>query len=271
MAAVTWDGLDARELARRCGVQRVELFAETESTQDVAHKLADAGAPAGTVVLADAQTAGRGRLGRRWSSQPGRGVWCTIIERPTRTGGLDVLSLRVGLHCAHALDPFAGERVDVKWPNDLVLQIPRSARDDKNVIPSEPRNLQVKKLGGILVETKWAGDHLVWVAIGIGVNVKTPEVDGAAGLSEATDRAPVLTAIVRAVRAAAAIPSPLTYSELKQFAERDVLAGRRIVFPAEGIIRGITATGSLVVQSARGVEEVRSGTVRLAVQQEERA
>ena len=251
MTAVTWDGLSAGELARRCGVPRLELFAETESTQDVAHKLADAGAPAGTVVLADAQTAGRGRMGRSWRSNPGNGVWCTIIERPNRTSNLDVLSLRVGLECANALDPFAGERIGMKWPNDLVVRS--------------------RKLCGILVEARWSGEYLLWVAIGVGVNVKTPDLDGTTGLSEATDRAPVLTAIIRAARAAASVPGPLTYTELKRFAERDVLVGRQIVSPAAGVVRGITATGSLVVQTGRGVEEVRSGTIQLAEPQGDRA
>jgi BirA family biotin operon repressor/biotin-[acetyl-CoA-carboxylase] ligase len=262
MTAVTWDGLDARELARRCGVPRLELFAEIESTQDVAHRLAEAGAPGGTVVLADAQSAGRGRMGRSWQSKPGSGVWCTIIERPNRASNLDVLSLRVGLHCANALDPFAGERVGLKWPNDLVLP---------GVMQSGAKEPQFRKVCGVLVEVKWSGEHLVWVCIGIGVNVRPPQMDGAVGLAEATDRAPVLAAIVRAARAAAASPGPLTYSELKRFAERDVLAGRRIVAPADGIVRGITAAGSLVVQSNRGVEEVRTGTVQLAVAQEEPA
>ena len=276
---VTWDGLDAEELRRRCGVPALELYGEAESTQDIAHERAEAGAPAGTVVLADAQRAGRGRLGRNWRSQPGIGVWCTIIERPTRSSALDVLSLRVGHACADALDPFAGERVGVKWPNDLVVPIPGSARNDSrarrtdakkrgNVITGEgtgyPQRVELKKVGGILIESRWSGDTLAWVAIGIGINVRAPDLDGAVGLPEATDRAPVLTAIVRAARAAAAVPGPLTYTELTRFAARDVLAGRRIVSPVEGIVRGITASGALVVQSQRGVEEVRSGTVELA-------
>ena len=101
---VTWDGHTAGSLALRCGVPRVELHAETESTLDIAHHLAQQGAPSGTVVLADYQKAGRGRLGRRWISQPGRGVWVTVLERPRDVRAIEVLSLRVGLRCAEALD-----------------------------------------------------------------------------------------------------------------------------------------------------------------------
>src|SRR6185436_19193687 len=94
----------ASALARRCNVDRLELLDVTDSTLDVAHKLAEAGAPSSTVVLADAQTAGRGQHGRAWSSEPGRGVWATIIARYVRMNAMDVLSIRVGLEIAERLD-----------------------------------------------------------------------------------------------------------------------------------------------------------------------
>lgn len=245
--ALTWEGLSALELARRCAVPRIELLSETESTQDVAHALAEGGggAPAGTTVLADTQRAGRGRLGRTWTSQPGLGVWCTVLERPVHTDALDLLSLRVGLNAAEALDRFAGERVGVKWPNDLILQR--------------------GKLGGILVEARWSGSSLGWVAIGVGVNViAPPDVAGASALARGARRTDVLVEIVRAVRTAAAAQGRFTNDELARFRARDVLAGRRIVSPAAGTVAGITATGSLVVETVRGSEHVRAGTIRLA-------
>ena len=150
-AVDVWDGLSAEDLARRCGVPRVKLLRETDSTLDVAHALASQGAPEGTLVVADYQTAGRGRFGRVWSSRPGLGVWCTVIERPNDPEALDVLSIRVGLRAAQALDALAGERVGVKWPNDLVLA--------------------AGKVGGILSEARWTGASLAWVAVGVGVGV----------------------------------------------------------------------------------------------------
>jgi len=243
--AATWDGLSAEALAQRCAVPRVELLSETESTQDVAHALAEAGAPAGTTVLADAQSAGRGRMGRVWMSQPGMGVWCTVLERPRQTDALDLLSLRIGLNAAEALDGFAGEGVGVKWPNDLILR--------------------AGKLGGILVEARWSGSTLAWVAIGVGVNVVAhPGVPGAVGLTPDARRSAVLVAIVRAVRSAAAAEGRFTIAELARFRARDVLAGRRIVSPAAGKVMGITATGSLVVETVRGSEQFRAGTIQLA-------
>ena len=71
---------------------------------DVANALAADGAPAGTMVLADAQLAGRGRAGRRWESKAGDGIWMTLVERLNDLEALDVLSLRIGIRVARALD-----------------------------------------------------------------------------------------------------------------------------------------------------------------------
>jgi hypothetical protein len=75
----TWDGITAEELERALQLPRLELRAEVESTQDIAHALAEQGTPDGTFVLADAQRAGRGRMGRSWASELGAGIWCTMI------------------------------------------------------------------------------------------------------------------------------------------------------------------------------------------------
>lgn len=247
---VTWDGQDARALARACGATHLELLAETDSTQDVAHALAEAGAAPGTVVVADSQRAGRGRMGRSWSSEPGTGVWCTIIERPSRDA-LEVLSLRVGLYAAEQLDRIAGATISVKWPNDLLIG--------------------GRKVGGILVEARWQGQALAWVAIGVGVNVVAPaSVANAAGIASGVRRTEVLSAIVRAIRQAAAERGALTRGELERLATRDALAGRGIVSPVHGIARGVTAAGELRVETAQGMECVRAGTVEIAPGTEER-
>ena len=241
---ITWDGYDAAAIGRRCRVPRVELLAETDSTLDVAHALAEAGAPAGTLVVADSQRAGRGRQGRAWTSRPGAGVWATVIERPSDPSILDLLSVRVGLRLAEGLDALAGEEVDVKWPNDLFIR--------------------AGKLGGILTEARWSGTTLGWVAVGVGVNVTPPpDVTGAAGLHRG-ERLDVLEAIVNAVRAGAAATGELTADERARYAARDALAGRRIVAPATGRVAGISATGSLLVDTERGREQHRTGTIRFA-------
>ena len=114
-----FDGASAEELERLLDIPRVELLEATTSTLDVAHRIAGEGAPAGTLIIANEQTAGRGRGGKAWQSSPGAGVWLTLIERPADSSGLGVLSLRVGLAAAEALDRFAAEPIRLKWPNDL--------------------------------------------------------------------------------------------------------------------------------------------------------
>jgi BirA family biotin operon repressor/biotin-[acetyl-CoA-carboxylase] ligase len=244
-SAECWEGASAADIARRLRLPRVEVLADTTSTLDVAHELAESGAPAGTLVIAEAQRAGRGRMGRSWRSEPGRGVWCTMIERPSDARALDVLSIRVGLAIARGIDAIAGERVGVKWPNDLVVR--------------------AGKLGGILSEARWSGSTLGWVAVGVGVNVMTPaDVPGAAGLRDGSSRADVLTAIVAAIRQAASRDGHFDALELKQFGERDILNGRRLTSPAIGVAEGISEAGALLVRTASGLEHHRTGTVQLA-------
>src|SRR4051812_50068807 len=88
---------------------------------DVAHRLAAEGAPAGTLVIADEQTAGRGRGGKSWQSSPGAGLWLTLVERPKDASRLGVLSLRIGLAGGGALDRFGAEAVRVERAQDLFI------------------------------------------------------------------------------------------------------------------------------------------------------
>jgi BirA family biotin operon repressor/biotin-[acetyl-CoA-carboxylase] ligase len=246
-ALFRWDGWTAPAVAERFGLPHVELLAEVDSTLDVAHARAEGGTRAGALIVADTQRAGRGRMGRSWSSEPGRGVWCTMIERPADASALDVLSIRVGLGVAERLDAIAHGRVDVKWPNDLVLGN--------------------RKLGGILVEARWVGTTLEWVAIGVGVNVLAPDgVEGATGLPAGTKRFDVLSAVVAAVRDAGARGGHLDADELARFHQRDAIAGRRLVGPGTGVAEGIAADGALLVRTASGgaLERHRVGTVQFA-------
>ena len=240
--SLQYDGLSAVELAQRAGVPCVVLFDVVGSTMDEAHALASDGVAAGTVVLADSQAAGRGRNGKRWSSPP-RGVWMTLVERPADPSALDVLSLRIGLAAARALDAFAAEPVRVKWPNDLYVE---SA-----------------KLAGVLVEARWRGDRLDWVAIGLGVNMDPPP-DQAAGVLEAgTSRTDVVCALLSELRGAAAMTGPLTTEEMDEYAARDLARGRVCTEPVRGRVVGIAPTGELLVELADSVARVRTGSLVL--------
>jgi BirA family biotin operon repressor/biotin-[acetyl-CoA-carboxylase] ligase len=244
MAVAAYDGASASDLATQLDLPRVVLFDEVGSTMDVAHELAIEGAPAGTLVLADAQRVGRGRGGKRWTSAPGAGVWFTLVERPNDTLALDVLSLRVGLRAARALDRFTETAVGLKWPNDLILG--------------------GRKLGGILVEARWRDGRPEWVAIGVGVNRLVPvEVAGAAALGAATPRLDALAALVPAVRAAAAARGHLGAAELAAYAGRDAIAGRICRAPRAGRVAGIAEDGALLVVTAAGVARCRDGALLL--------
>jgi BirA family biotin operon repressor/biotin-[acetyl-CoA-carboxylase] ligase len=219
----------------------VLLFASVGSTLDVAHTAAATGAPAGTVVLADAQTAGRGRMGRSWQSEAGRGIWLTIVERPASLEGIPVLSLRIGVLIAPALDPFTASPVQLKWPNDLYVD--------------------GRKLGGILIEARWRAERPDWIAIGFGLNARPPADLPAAGLLPSITRHQVLLAIVPALRAAAAAAGPLTQAERDAFAVRDLARGRRCIEPVAGIVSGIDPLGALLVDAPSGRRAVRSGSL----------
>jgi len=230
------------ELALELGVPRVELRDVVPSTLDVAHALAEGGAPGGTLVLANRQTAGRGRGGRRWASPAGAGVWLTLVERPDDASALEVLSLRLGLRAARALDRFADRPVALKWPNDLYVG--------------------GRKLAGTLAEARWRDGGIEWVAVGFGVNVAVPaEVPAAAGLVAGTRRIEVLAALVPALRAAAAARGPLVPRELDAYAERDLARGRACVSPAAGRVEGITGSGELLVATAAGPVALRGGSL----------
>ena len=207
---------------------KILRFDEVSSTLDVAHELAAGGADAGTVIVADAQTAGRGRMGRSWRSERGAGIWLTLIERPPDASALDVLSLRTGLALAPALDAFASARVALKWPNDLYVS--------------------GRKLAGILIEARWRESRPDWVAIGVGINLRPPASEpNAIGLRGGVSADDVLASILEPMRQAAARSGPLSDDERAAFAARDLARGRRCVEPVAGLVRGIDASGALLV------------------------
>ena len=237
-------------MSDRLAATHVVRLEEVGSTLDVAHQLAAAGADPGTLIVADAQTAGRGRMGRSWRSERGAGIWLTLIERPRDPSGLEVLSLRVGLALAPELDAFATGRVQLKWPNDLYVG--------------------GRKLGGILIEARWREQSLEWLAIGVGINLRSPANEPTAvGLRAGVARDEVLEQIVPAIRGAAARRGPLDARELAAFAARDLAVGRRCVEPVAGVVRGISSSGALQVEVALSsgngttLTEIRAGSLVL--------
>jgi BirA family biotin operon repressor/biotin-[acetyl-CoA-carboxylase] ligase len=235
-----YDGIAVDELVSATSAAQIVVHDVVDSTMNVAHALARAGASDGTVVVAGEQTAGRGRERRDWYS-PASGVWLTVIARAVDTAQLGALPIRVGLEVAHALEPFASERIGLKWPNDLYLHS--------------------GKLGGILVEARWRQDTFEWAAVGVGVNVVAPSEVGGAGLRGGTRRADVLRAIVPGVLLAIRRRGALDAAELAEFAFRDIALGREIIEPLAGTVRGVAPSGALLVEANGSLHEVHAGSV----------
>jgi len=204
----------------------VHHYEEIDSTQRVARELADGGAPHGTVVRAEAQTAGRGRRGRVWAAEPGRNLLLSIVLRPPvplREAPLLTLGAAAGL--AEVFD------VRVKWPNDLV-------------------DGDGRKLGGLLGELEARGDRVDYVILGLGLNVNQvefPDLPGATSLARLAggpvDREEAFELAVRAMLAWSGHPDRLTL-----WRRRAHTLGRRVrVGGLEGVATGLRDDGALLV------------------------
>jgi BirA family biotin operon repressor/biotin-[acetyl-CoA-carboxylase] ligase len=117
------------------------------------------GAPEGIVLVADHQTAGRGRQGRTWTAPPGASLLLSILLRPT-SAAAQTTTMAVAVAASEAVDELAGFQPRLKWPNDLVWPGDGSASD--------------RKLAGVLAEADWGATDQVAVVVGIGINVVWP-------------------------------------------------------------------------------------------------
>jgi BirA family transcriptional regulator, biotin operon repressor / biotin---[acetyl-CoA-carboxylase] ligase len=251
------------------------------STNDRARALALAGAPHGTLVTADAQTAGRGRQGRRWSAPPGSSLLMSLVLRadarhpaddsqgdPSRSqdrvrGALDRRFTTLPLAAAVAVCDVAGPEALVKWPNDIVL-----AR--------QPRQVQARELGpppgpskvaGILVEGR---PQQGWAVLGIGVNVAVRLEDLPAELRPAAatlgrtrpEIEPLLAELLEALERHLGDEPART---LDAWRERDALRGREIAWAGgHGTAEGIDDDGRLLVELADGTRiALAAGEVHL--------
>lgn len=157
-------------LTRGAGRFDVDALDCCDSTSSELSRRAQAGAPAGTVVVADAQTAGRGRRGRAWLAGPEEGLTFSLLWRfPRDFRHFSGLSLAVGVAVARACARLGADGVGLKWPNDVLAAVPGGWG----------------KLAGILVELQAQGDGMLAV-IGIGLNLQTPRLPPGAGLPVAS-------------------------------------------------------------------------------------
>jgi BirA family transcriptional regulator, biotin operon repressor / biotin---[acetyl-CoA-carboxylase] ligase len=222
----------------------------TDSTNQRARELAETGAPSGTVVTADSQSAGRGRQGRRWSAPPGAALLYSAVLRPLDLRHL-LLPLAVPLAVCDACERLAPVSCRIKWPNDIWLE--------------------ERKLAGVLIEAR----PPEWAVIGVGVNVaiddgdfpedlRWPAVSLGHDVEVAKLRAELDRSLGRWVEAD-------DRKVLAAYGKRDALRGRPIAWeggPDEldrrGVAEGIDDRGNLVVRSEAGeTVALGSGEVHL--------
>jgi BirA family transcriptional regulator, biotin operon repressor / biotin---[acetyl-CoA-carboxylase] ligase len=264
-AASRWADLDRPPLSERAlraalvrpgsFVTDIRVVAETGSTNDDVAALARAGAPEGTVLVAEAQTAGRGRLDRAWTSPPRAGLTFSVLLRPAvpiarRTW----IPLLTGLAVHRAVARLGAVETRLKWPNDLLLG---SGDGD------------LGKAAGILAQAE--GDAVI---VGIGLNVTTRRAELPAGATslaaeaaECTDRDPVLRAVLRAL---GEIYSPWSGDPARIRPEYEAACdtiGRqvRVQLPdgsaLTGTATGLDDAGRLVVRTPDGDRPVSAGDV----------
>jgi BirA family biotin operon repressor/biotin-[acetyl-CoA-carboxylase] ligase len=252
-------GLRTNLLGRQIAYHR-----ELTSTQDVANSLAAQGADEGTIVLAETQAAGRGRIGRSWASPPG-GIYLSIILRPD-IKPFEALRfpLVAGVAVARAIEQLTGLKPQLKWPNDIIVG--------------------GRKAGGILTEMSAETDRINYIVIGIGVNVNTErahfpeEIEGIATslmaeCGEEVSRVQLVQSILAELESLYQVFQVSGFEPIRErWKARSCTIGARVSIrgareQVEGEAIDIDEDGALIVRKANGIlERVIAGDVLLRVQ-----
>ena len=221
-------------------------FRRCDSTNTRARELAAAGAPAGTVVTADEQEAGRGRQGRSWVAPAGKALLYSALLRPLQERHA-VLPLAVPLAVCETAERLGGGPCRVKWPNDVWIE--------------------GRKCAGVLIEARPQDG---WAVIGVGLNLSIEE----------EEFPPELRAIATSVGGADPAGARRELDDrlgawveadpervLREFRRRDALRGRRIVWrEGEGTAAGIDERGNLLVKTGTGEIRLGAGEVHLRLE-----
>lgn len=223
----------------------IEVLPEIDSSNSELMRRARQGQTEPTLLVAESQSAGRGRMGRIWQSQPGDSLTFSL-SLPFAPRDWSGLSLAVGLALAESLHP----DIQLKWPNDLWWQ--------------------ARKLGGILIEAASTGGRSQ-VVIGVGINIRPRPGEGLstppAALSEAWPEATAPAALARVVLPLAQMLQSFEtqgFAPLQtRFEARDVLRGREVGTSdgLQGLCLGVGATGALRLADAQGVHEIHSSEI----------
>lgn len=158
------DLLESRMTTSRFGKQ-IQVYDTVQSTQIVARDAAENGAPEGTLIIAEQQSNGRGRMGRGWVSPKGKGVWMSMVLRPSvPIHFAPQLTLLTAVALCRSLTRLTGLSIGIKWPNDLLIE--------------------GKKISGILLESAAEDERLRYVIAGVGISVNLEHSDYADGLQD---------------------------------------------------------------------------------------
>jgi BirA family biotin operon repressor/biotin-[acetyl-CoA-carboxylase] ligase len=251
-------GVERELSARGSGFGHPLQFLEsTGSTNDDAKRAARQGIAGGAAFVADAQTQGRGRLGRTWHSPPGESLYASFVVRPAFDAKrAPLVTLAAGLAVIDAIAESAGDRdLAMKWPNDIWLG--------------------GRKVAGILCEAQLGDGNAGWIVVGIGINVHAssfPEELRARATSlllagADVDRAALFLALCKSLTRRVAMLRSGEAAIVADAAARDALLGRAITIDGEpATALGLAPNGSLRVRRPSGVETTCvAGEVALSV------
>ncbi len=261
------DSLHGDDLVARLGETRVvgrdiRVFKETDSTNDIVDKLAHDGVAEGVVVFAESQTQGRGRLGRRWLSPAGKGLWFSVLLRPDlQPMAATQLTVISAVAVARAIERQTGLTPGIKWPNDIMFG---------------PR-----KCAGILIELSTEIDHIRHAVLGIGLDVNLaaeefpPELRGIATSLRAEagqpiDRPALAAAVLRELDIVYARLCDGDFHEVgDDWMRRCITLGRRVTIrigdrAVTGTAEALDDEGALLVRNEHGrVERILGGDVTM--------
>jgi BirA family biotin operon repressor/biotin-[acetyl-CoA-carboxylase] ligase len=239
--------------------RKVYTFETIDSTNTCARALAGCWAAEGTVVIAEEQTAGRGRLGRAWKSTPGENLTFTVVLRPSLPpSSLNLLPLLTAVAVAEAIERACGMRTECKWPNDLMIG--------------------GRKVAGILLESSFKHDMVDYVVIGIGLNVNQmdfpPEIASRATSLRAAsgtvvDRPGLFREIMVSLEDRYDRLAVEGYDSIvPQWLLRSPMIGRHIEVAQDGqivagVVRGIGAEGALLLETDGHVRGLVAGDVTI--------
>lgn len=235
-------------------------FESLTSTNDLAREMAQSGGSEGIAVLARRQTAGRGRQGRSWSSPMGEGLYVSLVLRPDiKPADSPLITLAAAVAVAETLGRDYRISSDIKWPNDVLAR--------------------GRKICGILVESAIEADRLLYVVMGIGVNLgqrEFPEeikdtatsllIEGGQSVTPDEFFAPLIDRLEYWYRQATDQPSEVIarWEAMSSYAHNCAVRIESSDSNIEGITRGLTARGALIIEMAGGERrEIFSGEVKL--------